>query len=80
VDDPRRAVDEANELVGELMQRIVQRFGEERAALEGQWSRGDDVSTEDLRVCLQSYRAFFSRLLPAAGGLDGGGERSVTRS
>lgn len=72
VDDPRRAVGEAHELVGELMQRIVDRFGQERAALEQQWSRGGDVSTEELRVCLQQYRAFFSRLLPAVDGRNGG--------
>jgi hypothetical protein len=31
--------------------------------MEGQWDRGDDVSTEDLRVSLQRYRSFFNRLL-----------------
>jgi len=35
----------------------------ERTNLEKQWSRGDKVSTEDLRVCLQHYRDFFDRLL-----------------
>ena len=33
--------------------------------LESQWSRGDDVSTEDLRVSLQRYHSFFERLLAA---------------
>ena len=64
VDDPRKSVGEAHELVGELMQRIVDSFTSERRELEEQWSKGDDVSTEDLRVCLQRYREFFSRLLP----------------
>jgi hypothetical protein len=73
VDDPRRAVGEAHELVGELVQRIVQRFGHERDSLEQQWSSGADVSTEDLRVCLQSYRAFFARLLPTANGSEARG-------
>ena len=36
---------------------------DERSKLEGQWGRGDNVSTEDLRVALQRYRAFFDRLL-----------------
>ncbi len=31
--------------------------------LEQQWSRGDDVSTEDLRIALKRYRSFFDRLL-----------------
>jgi len=64
VDDPRKSVGEAHELVGELMKRIVDSFTNERRELEKQWSSGGDVSTEDLRVCLQRYRAFFSRLLP----------------
>lgn len=65
VDDPRNAVGEAHQLVGELVQRITDGFSEERSRLEAQWSKGDSVSTEDLRVCLQRYREFFSRLLPA---------------
>lgn len=69
VDDPRKAVTQAHELVGELTQQIVDGFARERSELEQQWSKGEDVSTEDLRVCLQRYRAFFSRLLPSAGGL-----------
>ena len=68
VDDPRKSVSEAHELVGDLVQRIVDSFTQERNELERQWSKGDDVSTEDLRVCLQRYRAFFSRLLPTVNG------------
>jgi hypothetical protein len=70
VDDPRKSVAEAHQLVSELMQRIVDAFAKERGELERQWSEGDSVSTEDLRVCLQRYRAFFSRLLPSVNGLD----------
>ena len=66
VDDPRRAVGDAHQLVGEVMQRMIDGFTAEREKLERQWSKGGDVSTEDLRVCLQNYRAFFARLLPAA--------------
>ena len=66
VDDPRKTVAQAHELVGELVQTIVDRFTRERAELERQWSRGTEVSTEDLRVCLQRYRAFFNQLLPQA--------------
>jgi hypothetical protein len=63
VDSPQRAVEDADGLVAELMQRLAQTFTEERESLEAQWSRGDDVSTEDLRVGLQRYRSFFERLL-----------------
>ena len=44
-------------------EEIQTRFAREQ--LEGQWSRGEDVSTEDLRVALQRYRSFFQRLLSA---------------
>jgi hypothetical protein len=65
VDDPREAVSNADALVAELMQRLADGFAQERERLEGQWGRGEDVSTEDLRVVLQRYRSFFRRLLSA---------------
>ena len=63
VDEPRRAVENADALVAEVMQHLAQTFADERQKLESQWGRGDDVSTEDLRIGLQRYRSFFSRLL-----------------
>jgi len=63
VDEPRHAVEQADSLVAEMMQRLAQLFADERGKLESQWSRGDNVSTEDLRVALQRYRSFFDRLL-----------------
>ena len=63
VDEPRRAVERADELVAEVIKRLADTFAQERSKLEGQWGRGDNVSTEDLRVALQRYRAFFDRLL-----------------
>ena len=63
VDEPRRAVENADHLVAEAMQRLAEMFAEERSGLESQWDRGDEVSTEDLRIALQRYRAFFGRLL-----------------
>ncbi|HZQ69005.1 MAG TPA: hypothetical protein VFA68_10855 [Terriglobales bacterium] len=63
VDQPRKAVEEADSLVASTMKRLAEVFAEERSKLEGQWDRGDNVSTEDLRVALQRYRSFFHRLL-----------------
>jgi hypothetical protein len=63
VDEPRRAVEQADGLVASAMKRLAEVFAEERSALEKQWDRGDNVSTEDLRVALQRYRSFFHRLL-----------------
>ena len=65
VDDPRQAVEDADALVAGVMQRIAEGFAQARDGLEGQWSRGEDVGTEELRVALQRYRAFFRRLLSA---------------
>ncbi len=63
VDDPRRAVEHADGLVASAMKRLAEVFAEERSKLEQQWGRGDNVSTEDLRLALQRYRSFFHRLL-----------------
>jgi hypothetical protein len=63
VDEPRQAVEKADSLVAEVMQELARTFADERQKLEAQWGRGDDVSTEDLRIALQRYRSFFSRLL-----------------
>jgi hypothetical protein len=65
VDDPRRAVEDADALVAGVMKSLAEGFAQAREQLEGQWSRGEDVSTEDLRVALQRYRSFFQRLLSA---------------
>jgi hypothetical protein len=63
VDEPRKAVEEADGLVASAMKRLAEVFAEERSNLEQQWDRGDSVSTEDLRIALQRYRTFFQRLL-----------------
>jgi hypothetical protein len=63
VDEPRRTVEGADKLVAAVMQRLAEGFATERSGLEKQWGRGDNVSTEDLRVALQRYRSFFDRLL-----------------
>ena len=65
VDEPRKAVQDADALVAELMQRLAQMFASEREQLESRWSGGGDVDTEDLRHGLRRYRSFFERLLAA---------------
>ena len=65
VDDPRRAVEDADALVAGVMKSLAEGFAQAREQLERQSSRGEDVSTEDLRVALQRYRSFFQRLLSA---------------
>jgi hypothetical protein len=63
VDEPRQAVEQADSLVAGTMKRLAEMFADERAKLDGQWDRGDSVSTEDLRLALRRYRSFFGRLL-----------------
>jgi len=63
VDEPHHAVEQADALVATVVKRIADQFSEERAKLEKQGSRGQNVSTEDLRQNFRRYRAFFDRLL-----------------
>jgi len=63
VDEPRKAVQDADTLVAQTMKRLAEIFSDERKKMETQWDRGDDVSTEDLRMALHRYRSFFNRLL-----------------
>ena len=59
----RQAVERADALVASAIKRLAEIFANERSSLEEQWARGGDASTEDLRVALRRYRAFFDRLL-----------------
>lgn len=63
VDEPRRSVEQANALVGLVIQQLTDVFTNERAKLENLWGQGKEVSTEDLRQALRRYRSFFDRLL-----------------
>jgi hypothetical protein len=65
VDEPRTAVQEADALVTDLMERLSRAFASELDQLESRWASGEQVSTEDLRQGLQRYRSFFERLLAA---------------
>jgi hypothetical protein len=63
VDEPRRSVEQADELIARLLQRLAESFSEQRSHLEQQWEKSDSASTEDLRLALRRYRSFFDRLL-----------------
>jgi hypothetical protein len=63
VDEPRRAVEQADSLVAGTMKRLAEIFADERAKLEAQLDRDESVSTENLRLALRRYRSFFGRLL-----------------
>jgi hypothetical protein len=63
VDEPQGSVQKADALVSDLVERLTAGFAEARTGLEEQWKQGEEASTEDLRVALTRYRAFFQRLL-----------------
>ena|SRR2546430_15083496 len=62
VDDPREAVQGADQLVATVMQSLARRKRE----LEAQWRNDSEVETEDLRITLQRYRTFFHQLISTA--------------
>ena len=63
VDNPQSAVQQAHQLVADLVNELTETFTRERTSLEGQWKSGGTADTEALRVALQRYRSFFNRLL-----------------
>jgi hypothetical protein len=63
VDNPKECVQKADHLVSDLVEQLTAGFAQARSRLEEQWSRGQEASTEDLRMALMHYREFFDRLL-----------------
>ena len=63
VDNPKDCVQKADVLVSDLVEQLTTGFAQARSHLEEQWSRGEEASTEDLRLALMHYREFFERLL-----------------
>jgi hypothetical protein len=63
VDDPKECVQKADALVTETVRMLTAGFEDARSRLEAQWARGEEASTEGLRLALTRYREFFQRLL-----------------
>jgi len=59
----RNRLKAANCEVTDVVDQITSSLSQARSQLEEQWARGEDASTEDLRVALTRYREFFQRLL-----------------
>jgi len=62
VDEPKQAVQEADNLVAVAIKRLAEQFADEKSRVEKEWT-GGEISTESLRQSLRRYRAFFERLL-----------------
>jgi hypothetical protein len=65
VDDPRQAVEEAEQLLTVVIDELVDGFRQQRSRLEDTWNAQGDPSTDELRLAFQRYRMFFERLLAA---------------
>jgi hypothetical protein len=63
VDDPHASVEQADKLVATAIQRLAGIFAKEKSDLEATWSRGNEISTEEMRQALRRYRSFFDRIL-----------------
>jgi hypothetical protein len=63
VDDPREAVHAADELVAQVTKTLAETFAQQRSTLEQSFDQADAPTTENLRLALRQYRAFFERLL-----------------
>jgi hypothetical protein len=62
VDEPRKSVQQADELVETVTKRLTDMFSDQRTRLEQEWGKGE-ISTEDLRNAFRRYRTLFDRLL-----------------
>ena len=65
VDDPRSAVQSADQLVAQVMQSLTASFAAHKQELDAQWQNSDasGPATEDLRLALRRYRTLFNQLL-----------------
>lgn len=62
VDEPRKSVEQADDLVASVTQRLTEMFRDQKDRLEGEWGQGE-ASTEELRTAFRRYRTLFDRLL-----------------
>ncbi|MBF6195925.1 hypothetical protein [Nocardia implantans] len=65
VDDPRAAVDRADELLGNTIHQLTATYEQRKHELDSRL--GDTSDTEGLRQALRGYRAFFDQLLSIGG-------------
>lgn len=64
VDEPRRAVEEADHVLEETTRHLAETLAEQHRSLRGAWQSKDRESeTEELRVALRKYREVTERLL-----------------
>jgi hypothetical protein len=62
VDDPRASVERAAGLVSDQVEALIRSFTERQRFAQSAWE-ADDAGTEELRVALQHYRAFWNSIV-----------------
>ncbi len=63
VDEPCAAVEQGEALVAETAERLKQMLADQQQSIGEHWLNHDDISTEELRTTLLSYRAVLNRIL-----------------
>ncbi len=64
IDEPARAVEQADNMVDRVIKRLTDSFTYERDQLALGWDHGNEpVTTEEMRLALRGYRALLDRLL-----------------
>ena len=63
VDTPDQAVSQGDELVSETVERVKEMISSLYSSVCDKWSNHNDLSTEDMRILMQDYRALLNRLL-----------------
>ncbi len=63
VDQPCTAIEQADALVADAIERIQKLFTDRQNQLRDRWMQRDDASTEELRLALQEYRSFLNNIL-----------------
>lgn len=63
IDDPERAVREADELATEVCDAVVAEMDARRTALRSAWEGGEGRDTESLRLAMRDYRVFVENVI-----------------
>ena len=63
VDTPDQAVSQGDELVSETVEQMKEMISSLYSSVCDKWSNHNDLSTEDMRIQMQDYRALLNRLL-----------------
>jgi hypothetical protein len=67
VDDPRVAVERADELLGEVVGAVTSTLNSRTEKLQDGWKSGDETDTEQLRLALRGYRSVLDQLTRLSG-------------